>query len=310
MKARRELEAKELARLRKELNDFVQKHVAAGTAAGSGYEKAVKKRQDAVDEYYAGTEAGKDVARRKKAKQAAAAKSVELEKQITELREAPGSQSRETKRKLEGLEKEREAALKKARGVKKDHEADAAKRRSEATSAVTKLRRELGKAVRERRAEDVAKLGKDLTKAERLLELLEANDRRKERLDGLGNRLVTIVARARPGTALAQDAEMLCKVLAVCRRPMRLDTSTENEALAAAVLALEKARCGGGKVRKLVEKAVEAVEPGDNRSGRKRRSSEEVSESASRYRFNVTLSLRRRRRDAVDATRRRVDAVS
>ena len=43
-KARREREKKERAALKKKLDDFVNKHEAAGTAAGRGYEAGVKKR--------------------------------------------------------------------------------------------------------------------------------------------------------------------------------------------------------------------------------------------------------------------------
>ena len=102
-KAKREKSArekKELVRLRKRRDDFVQKHLAAGTAAGDGYEKEVKKRQDAVDEYYAGTIAGKDVAQKKARMQAAEAESVDLEAQIQELRDTSDRLSRKTKRKI------------------------------------------------------------------------------------------------------------------------------------------------------------------------------------------------------------------
>ena len=71
---------KELARLRKRRDDFVQKHLAAGTAAGEGYEAEVKKRQDAIDVFYAGTRAGAKARSVKKKKDAASAKIPELEK--------------------------------------------------------------------------------------------------------------------------------------------------------------------------------------------------------------------------------------
>ena len=174
VKARREREAKELARLRKELGDFVKKHLAAGTAAGSGYEKAVKKRQNAIDEYYAGTRAGYAAAREQQQKKDAAAESVKLETQITELRDDSRRLSRKKRGELEDLEKQLAKKRKKARGGLKKNEAKAAKTRAEATSALAKVRRELRKAVREGRAEDVAKLEKDLTKAERQLAKLDA----------------------------------------------------------------------------------------------------------------------------------------
>ena len=72
-KARREREKKERAALKKKLNDFVKKHLALGTAAGHDYEEEVRKRQDAIDEHYAGTIAGKDAARKQRKKKAAAA---------------------------------------------------------------------------------------------------------------------------------------------------------------------------------------------------------------------------------------------
>ena len=104
--------------------------------------------QDAIDEHYAGTIAGREAELRQQKTKDAAAKIPELETQIQKLRDAPGRQSRETKRKLEGLEEELEKERKKARGVTKQHEAGAAKTRSDATKAVAKLRRELRKAVR------------------------------------------------------------------------------------------------------------------------------------------------------------------
>ena len=144
--ARRDKDAqdkKELERLRKRKGDFVQKHLAAGTAAGDGYETEVKKRQDAIDEFYAGTLAGSVARSRKKKKDAASAKIPELEKQITVLRDAPGHLSRKRRREIEGLEEQLEKKRKTARGVLAHNEPKAAKRRSEATKAVTKLRRDL-----------------------------------------------------------------------------------------------------------------------------------------------------------------------
>ena len=285
MKARREEDAKKHARLKKELDDYVKEHVALGTATGRGYEKEVQKLQDAIDEHYAGTIAGKEAARRQQKMKDAAAESAKLQTQIKELREAPVRLSRKKRGELEGLEEELEKERKKARGVDMRKEARAAKKRSEATSALAKVRRELRKALRERRAEDVAELEKGLKKAERKVATLEANDRRTKWLDGLSSRLETVVARTNPGTALAREAETCCTALTACRRLMRLDTSAEDEALASAVVALEKAQCGGGSLREIVEKALEAMKPGGAREkfGRKRRQSQEVSESASRY---------------------------
>ena len=240
--------------------------------------------QDAIDEHYAGTIAGREAELRQQKTKDAAAKSAKLETQIQGLRDAPGHLSREKRKQLEDLEEELEKERKKARGVKKRDEARAAKKRSEATSAATKLRRELAKAVRERRAEDIAELEKELKKAERKVATLEANDRRTKLLDGLGSRLEAVVARTNPGTALAREAETCCTALNACRRLRRLDTSTEDEVLAAAVDALEKAQRGGGSLRDIVEKALEAMKSGGHGRdvGRKRRQSQEVSESASR----------------------------
>jgi len=212
-KARREREAKERALLRKELDDFVKKHVAAGTAAGRGYEREVKKRQDAIDEHYAGTLNGLEVAREKARKEKAAAKSVELEKKVEALREAPGRLSREKKRELEGLEEELEGLRKKAKGGRACGRGE---RRAEATSAVAKLRRDLQQARRgagaaqARRVED---LGKELKKAERQLAKLEAKDRRTELADGLQSKLLVLEARTTAGTALARDVETLGQAL-------------------------------------------------------------------------------------------------
>ena len=236
--------------------------------------------------------------------QAAATESMKLETQITELRDAPGRQSRETKRKLEDLEKQLAKKRKKARGVKKTAEARDAKRRSEAASAVAELRRKLAQARRDARAGQaklVEELGKELATAEQRLERLEANDRKKEELDGLSSRLDAVVARTPPGTALARDVETCCTALTTRRRLKRSDTSTEDEVLAAAVDALEKAQRGGGSLRDIVEKALEAMKSGGHGRdvGRKRRQSQEVSESASR-------SLQRDVVDATPSTRRRV----
>ena len=161
----------------------------------------------------------------------AAAESAKLETQITELREAPGRLSREKRQELEGLEEQLEKERKKARGVDMRKEARAAKKRSEATSALAKVRRELRKALRERRAEDVAELEKGLKKAERKVATLEANDRRTKWLDGLSSRLETVVARTNPGTALAREAETLRKVLSQYQRLTRDDTSEEEQAI-------------------------------------------------------------------------------
>ncbi len=284
-KARREREAKERALLRKELDDFVKKHVAAGTAAGRGYEREVKKRQDAIDEHYAGTIAGLEAARRQRKMKEAAAESAKLETQIQKLRAAPGHRSREKERKLEKLEEQLQGLRKRARGVLVHNEVKAAKKRSEATKAVAELRRKLAKARRDARAGQaklVEELGKELAKAERKVAKLEANDRRKEELDGLSSRLDAVVARINPGTALAREAETCCTALTACRRLTRLDTSAELEALGAAVVAVEEAQRGGGKVRADVERALEAVEPGGSGFGRKRRLRKEVSDSASR----------------------------
>ena len=79
-KERREREKKERAALQKKLDDFVNKHVAAGTAAGRGYEREVKKRQDAIDEHYAGTLTGLEVAREKARQEKAAAKAKKKKK--------------------------------------------------------------------------------------------------------------------------------------------------------------------------------------------------------------------------------------
>ena len=132
-KRRRDRENKELARLRKRKDDFVKKHVAAGTAAGRAYETEVKKRQDAIDEFYAGTLAGSVARSRKKKKDAASAKIPELETQIQGLRDAPGNLSREKKRKLGDLEEQLAKERKKAKGVLAHNEARDAKKRSEAT---------------------------------------------------------------------------------------------------------------------------------------------------------------------------------
>ena len=129
--------------------------------------------QDAIDEHYAGTIAGKEAARRQQKMKDAAAESAKLQTQIKELREAPGRLSREKKRQLEELEAEAAAARKRARGVLKANEAKAAKKRSDATSAVAKLRQELRKALREKRAERVSKLEKELAKAEQKVSKLE-----------------------------------------------------------------------------------------------------------------------------------------
>ena len=128
--ARRDKDAqdkKELERLRKRKGDFVQKHLAAGTAAGDGYETEVKKRQDAIDEFYAGTRAGKQAARRQQKTKDAAAESAKLETQITELREAPVRLSRKKRGELEDLEKQLAKKRKTAKGGWMCNEADAAK---------------------------------------------------------------------------------------------------------------------------------------------------------------------------------------
>ena len=95
---KRAREKKELERLTKRKDDFVKRHLAAGTAAGRGYEKELQKRQKAIDEYYATTLHGIEERSRKKKQDAAATESIKLEAQITELREAPGHRSREKKR--------------------------------------------------------------------------------------------------------------------------------------------------------------------------------------------------------------------
>jgi hypothetical protein len=266
-------EKKELVRLKKELDDFVKRHLAAGTAAGQGYETEVRKRQDAFDEY-------------KKAKQAAAAESVQIETEIEALRAAPNSQSRAVKRKIDELVDKAVEARKRARGVKKSMEAAAAKTRSEARSAVVKLRRDLAKARREGQAERVAKLEKNFTKAERRLEKLEANDRRNEQLDVWCRELYASIARANCGTALKRDLETLQETLEIYARLMRDDTSEEDQAIKDAFAEADGATRGGGRLQAAVEKALEAVKPSkDLAFGRKRSRSKEVSESASR---NIT----------------------
>ena len=52
---------------------------AARTAAGRGYEKDKKKLQDAIDEHYAGTLNGLEVARVKVRKEKAAAEAEQIE---------------------------------------------------------------------------------------------------------------------------------------------------------------------------------------------------------------------------------------
>ena len=86
---------------------------------------------------------------------------------LKEIGTVPKCGTNETKREIEELEAKAVEARKLARGVVKANEARAAKKRSEATSALANVRRELAKAVHERRAENIAKLEKDLTKAER-----------------------------------------------------------------------------------------------------------------------------------------------
>ena len=250
--------------------------------------------QDAIDEHYAGTIAGREAELRQQKTKDAAAKIPELETQIQKLRDAPGRQSRETKRKLEGLEEELEKERKKARGVTKQHEAGAAKTRSDATKAVAKLRRELRKAVREGRAEDVAELEKELTKAERKVAKLEAIDRRTKLLDGLSSRLDAVVARTTPGTALAREAETCCTALTTRRKLKRRDTSAEDEALTAAVVALEKAQRGGGGLRDIVEKALKAMEPGGSSFGRKRRSISQADQGVQDAEAALVAAKRRR----------------
>jgi len=264
-------EVEELARLRKELDDFVEKHERARTASGARYEKQLKKLQDAIDEFYAGTKAGYQAARKKARMQTAAAESVKIETEIEALRDTSGRPSRTTKRKIEELEAKAVEARKRARGVNPRDEARNAKKRSEVTEVVTKLRRELEKAMRERQAESVTKLEKDLTKAERRLERLEANERRTEGLDDMFRQLYAHMARAGPNTMLERDVENLGKALAAYVLLKRSDTTREEELLKNAFAEAEGARCGGGRLEEAVKKALEAMEPSkDKNLARKR----------------------------------------